>query len=112
LTKDGTGTLILVGSTNTYSGGTNLKDGNLLVANSNALGVGNVNLTGGMLVTTNNPLTSVTTPLALNVGGNYSQAAPAVLQLRIIGPTGTAVNDEVFVAGKATLGGRSCLTTR
>ena len=105
LTKDGTGTLILVTSTNTYAGGTYLKNGNLLIANSNALGVGNVNLTGGVLMTTNDPLTSATIPLPLNVGGNYTQSAPAVLQLRIIGPTGTAVNDEVFVAGKATLGG-------
>ena len=106
LTKDGLGMLVLYGTPNTYSGGTNLKNGTLLVANANAVGTGNVTLTGGLFTTMNDPATLPTTGLHLNIGGYYKQSSPAILTLRILGPRGTGgVNDELLVTGVATLGG-------
>ena len=102
LTKDGTGMLVLYNA-NTYSGGSFLKNGNVIVANENALGTGGVLFSRGLLRTVNETANPVTTPLHLNVGGNYSQGVPAVLALRIIGPTD--VNDRLVVGGKAFLNG-------
>ncbi len=49
LVKDGTGTLNLGGSANTYSGGTTVKGGLILIDGDSALGAGTVTLNGGGL---------------------------------------------------------------
>ncbi len=91
----GGGALTLAGA-NTYSGGTTLENGILGLGNNNALGTGNVMVLGGTL--------AVVSPLAVTVGGNYTQAAGATLQLNLTGavPGGW---DGLRVAGTADLGG-------
>ncbi|MGD1090185.1 MAG: autotransporter-associated beta strand repeat-containing protein, partial [Verrucomicrobiota bacterium] len=51
LSMNGAGDLLLGGSTNTYSGGTNINSGTLTIANSSgsATGTGNVTMNGGVL---------------------------------------------------------------
>jgi len=101
LTKNGTGAAILYGES-TYSGGTTLNDGVLEAGDAKALGVGNVNLVGGALVTINDLTAAANTPLALHIGGTYKQALPAELDLRIIG---VGLNDKLVIDGLTTLGG-------
>jgi hypothetical protein len=62
--------------TNTYSGGTVLKAGILMVHSAQALGVGNVMVNGGTLNAD---------PRQINVGGNYTQTAGGTLQLQVAG---------------------------
>ncbi len=61
LTKSGAGTLTLSGS-NTYSGGTRIVDGALVVGNDNALGTGLMTLDGGNLAS-NDDLRSIMNPI-------------------------------------------------
>jgi autotransporter-associated beta strand protein len=94
---------------NTYSGGTTINDGTLVVGTliaadqpiSTALGTGNVFLDPGTLRTTS---ASTGVPLIINVGGNYTQAAGGTLVLGIGGTQGEQY-DHVQVKGSATLGG-------
>jgi fibronectin-binding autotransporter adhesin len=67
------GTVILSGR-NTYTGGTILQAGTLLVNNAQALGTGDVSVIGGILAAD---------PQPINVGGNYTQSAAGTLQLSI-----------------------------
>ena len=61
--QNGTGTTILSGR-NTYTGGTIIELGTLLVDNAQALGTGNVTVNGGVLGAD---------PQPINVLGNYTQ---------------------------------------
>ena len=89
-------------SANTFSGGTILNGGALSIANSQALGQGNVSVTGGTLQSSgpNN---------LIQVGGNYTQTGNGNLSLRIGGAL-PGNFDRLAVVGKATLGGRLTLT--
>jgi len=96
LTKIGTGTFTL-NTANTYSGGTSLQNGTLVVANANALGVGNVTVSGGALQVGGSNMN-------INVGKNYTQTG-GELDLRIGGTT-TGTHDQLTVAGAASLSGK------
>ena len=92
--QDGTGTTIL-GGTNSYSGGTVINLGTLLVDNPQALGTGDVIVNGGVLGAD---------PQPINVLGNYTQNAGGTLQLNIASRT-TGHFDVLNVAGSASLNG-------
>jgi len=94
LAQNGSGTIIL-GGTNTYSGGTIINDGTLLVNNSEALGLGNVVVNGGVLGAD---------PQPINVKGNYTQNAGGALRLQVAGAN-PGQYDSLNVGGNATLGG-------
>jgi fibronectin-binding autotransporter adhesin len=93
---DGThaGTVLLAG-TNTYSGGTVIDLGTLIVDNAQALGTGNVTVNGGVLAAD---------PQPINVLGDYTQNAGGTLQLNV---AGRAIGqfDVLNVTGNAALNG-------
>ncbi len=103
LIVDGGGTLLLSG-TNRYAGGTIVRGGSTLAAgSSSALGTGDVNLIASNLATINAiPFQYSGSPLAIHVGGNYSQDGGSALLLTMAGPDNY---DVLQVAGTATLGG-------
>jgi YVTN family beta-propeller protein/autotransporter-associated beta strand protein len=94
LTKIGAGALILSGD-NTYSGGTLLTAGTLVVNNAQALGLGDVVVSGGVLRAD---------PQPINVKGNYTQKAGGTLQLNV-GGVAPGEYDFLNVSGHAALDG-------
>ena len=92
--QSGTGTVTLSG-TNTYSGGTTITSGTLVVDSAQALGTGDVTLTGGVLTAD---------PQPINVAGNYVQGPGSTLQLTIAGAS-AGQYDFLNVTGNASLGG-------
>jgi len=88
------GTIVLSGL-NTYSGGTALNSGTLVVNSSQALGVGNVQVIGGILTAD---------PQPINVKGNYTQSAGGTLQLQVASAN-PGQYDTLNVGGNATLDG-------
>jgi outer membrane autotransporter protein len=92
--QNGPGTTILSGA-NTYSGGTVVELGTLVVDSPQALGTGNVTVNGGILATD---------PQPINVKGNYTQNAGGTLQLNVAGGD-SGQYDTLNVGGSATLGG-------
>jgi autotransporter-associated beta strand protein len=107
LAQIGTGTTILTAN-NTFSGGTTIEDGTLVVGTPNAaqetsfaLGTGNVFLGPGTLRTTS---LETGRPLTINVGGNYAQGPAGTLALGIGGLQGEQF-DHVQVGGNASLNG-------
>ena len=100
LTHAGTNALTLT-ATNTYSGGTQVENGGLLILrNGFALGSGNLDLLNGTLKADS----SLTNGLTINVSGNYAQGADGTLVLRI-GGTATTNFDQLNVTGTASLDG-------
>jgi fibronectin-binding autotransporter adhesin len=75
VTKSGSNTVTLTNA-NSYSGGTNINDGALVVGNANALGTGAVQ--NNAMLTTNSTVTGLT----VNVGG-FTQGSTGVLRLSI-----------------------------
>jgi outer membrane autotransporter protein len=94
LTKLGAGALTLAGD-NTYSGGTTIDAGTLIVSSAQALGLGNVVVNGGILKTNSQPI---------NVQGAYTQNAGGTLQLSL-GGSAPGQYDVLNVAGRAALDG-------
>ena len=92
--QNGTGTTILSGR-NTYSGGTIIELGTLLVNSPQALGTGDVLVNGGILGAD---------PQPINVLGNYTQNAGGTLQLNIAGRAAGQF-DVLNVTGNAGLNG-------
>jgi outer membrane autotransporter protein len=92
--QNGPGTTIL-SARNTYSGGTIIDLGTLLVNNAQALGTGNVTVNGGVLGAD---------PQPINVLGNYTQNAAGTLQLNIAGRAAGQF-DVLNVDGNASLNG-------
>jgi fibronectin-binding autotransporter adhesin len=92
--QNGPGTTILSGR-NTYTGGTVVEQGTLLVDNAQALGIGNVTVNGGVLGAD---------PQPINVLGNYTQNAGGTLQLSLAGRAAGQF-DVLNVSGNAALNG-------
>ena len=102
LTKNGAGTLTLTGS-NTYSGGTVLNAGVLEVASPQALGLGDVVLSGGVLKE------DLKQPISVKAA--YIQNAGGTLALRV-GGTVPGQYDVLNVSGHAALAGTLQLVKR
>ena len=88
-TKTGSGAMTLSGS-NSYSGGTAIDSGTLRIANSNALGTGNV---------AHNSATLDIGLNTLNIGGTYIQNGASTLMVDING----TFNGSIVSAGPATV---------
>ena len=98
--QSGAGTTILNGA-NTYSGGTSVSAGTLLVGNGSAFGTGLITQSGGNIGTTG------TGGIAIAAPGGFTQTA-GTLTLQLNGaPTGglNPANDILNVTGSAALGG-------
>ncbi len=111
LVKTGTGELTLSGD-NTYSGGTTISDGTLIAANVNALGSGNIDNSGTLMLDANGAfeLANVTT----HSGATTALAAGSTLYASQLtqenGSTlsidlGAATDDAMITADSVTLGG-------
>ncbi|MDO4011368.1 fibronectin-binding autotransporter adhesin ShdA [Salmonella enterica] len=111
LVKTGTGELTLSGD-NTYSGDTTIADGTLIAANVNALGSGNIDNSGMLMLDANGAFelanvtthTGATTALAagstLNAG-QLTQEDGSTLSIDL----GAATDEAVITADSVTLGG-------
>ncbi|ECF6263327.1 fibronectin-binding autotransporter adhesin ShdA [Salmonella enterica] len=111
LVKTGTGELTLSGD-NSYSGATTISDGTLIAANVNALGSGNIDNSGTLMLDTNGAfkLANVTThsgaTTALAAGstldaGQFTQEDGSTLSIDL----GAATDDAVITADSVALGG-------
>lgn len=112
LVKTGTGELTLSGDNNTYSGDTTIADGTLIAANVNALGSGDIDNSGTLMLDANGAfeLVNITThsgaTTALAAGstldaGQLTQEDGSTLSIDL----GAATDDAVITADSVTLGG-------
>ncbi|AKG76521.1 AIDA autotransporter [Salmonella enterica subsp. enterica serovar Enteritidis str. 18569] len=111
LVKTGTGELTLSGD-NSYSGDTTIADGTLIAANVNALGSGNIDNSGTLMLDANGAFelanitthTGATTALATGStldAGQLTQEDGSTLSIDL----GAATDDAVITADSVTLGG-------
>ncbi|EBL8292070.1 fibronectin-binding autotransporter adhesin ShdA [Salmonella enterica] len=111
LVKTGTGELTLSGD-NSYSGATTITDGTLIAANVNALGSGNIDNSGTLMLDANGAFelanvtthTGATTALAAGStldAGQLTQENGSTLSIDL----GAATDDAVITADSVTLGG-------
>ncbi|EBG6830182.1 fibronectin-binding autotransporter adhesin ShdA [Salmonella enterica subsp. enterica] len=112
LVKTGTGELTLSGGNKTYSGDTTIADGTLIAANVNALGSGNIDNSGTLMLDANGAfeLANVTThsgaTTALAAGstldaGQLTQEDGSTLSIDL----GAATDDAMITADSVTLAG-------
>ncbi|EKI6289128.1 fibronectin-binding autotransporter adhesin ShdA [Salmonella enterica] len=112
LVKTGTGELTLSGDNKTYSGDTTIADGTLIAANVNALGSGNIDNSGTLMLDANGAfkLANITT----HSGATTALAAGSTLYASQLtqenGSTlsidlGAATDDAMITADSVTLGG-------
>ncbi|EOD3355335.1 fibronectin-binding autotransporter adhesin ShdA [Salmonella enterica] len=112
LVKTGTGELTLSGDNNTYSGDTTIADGTLIAANVNALGSGDIDNSGTLMLDANGAfkLANITThsgaTTALAAGstldaGQLIQENGSTLSIDL----GAATDDAMITADSVTLGG-------
>ncbi|MER3249087.1 fibronectin-binding autotransporter adhesin ShdA [Salmonella enterica] len=112
LVKTGTGELTLSGDNNTYSGDTTIAGGTLIAANVNALGSGNIDNSGTLMLDANGAfkLANITT----HSGATTALAAGSTLYASQLtqenGSTlsidlGAATDDAMITADSVTLGG-------
>jgi outer membrane autotransporter protein len=104
LVKTGTGTLVLTNLGNSYSGGTNIDNGTLVVGNggfvfASVLGNGDVNLNGDINTRLRTP---EGTPLFYLVFGNFN-ANTGQLYTQVGGTNSGVDSDEMGVLGNANL---------
>lgn len=95
LTKQGTGVLGLNGN-NTYTGGTVIEQGGLIVNHKTALGSGDVTNAGGIL--------KEAVSGQWYIGGNYSQSDKAGLELNV-----ASISDQLVIKKQASLSGKLTL---
>ena len=115
LAKSGPGTLVLTGS-NTYTGGTKITAGRLLVNGSHtgggAYSVGHPGATlGGSGSISSNVLAAGTiapgnSPGIMNIDGNLAPLASSTLEIEVGGLTPGTQHDQLQVSGSVVLGGR------
>ncbi|EEN6986190.1 fibronectin-binding autotransporter adhesin ShdA [Salmonella enterica] len=112
LVKTGTGELTLSGDNKTYSGDTTIADGTLIAANVNALGSGNIDNSGMLMLDANGAFelanvtahTGATTALAAGstlYASQLTQENGSTLSIDL----GAATDDAVITADSVTLGG-------
>ncbi|EKQ5744328.1 fibronectin-binding autotransporter adhesin ShdA [Salmonella enterica] len=112
LVKTGTGELTLSGDNNTYFGDTTIAGGTLIAANVNALGSGNIDNSGTLMLDANGAfeIANVTThsgaTTALAAGstldaGQFTQEDGSTLSIDL----GAATDDAVITADSVALGG-------
>jgi len=102
LTKSGTSTLVL-GTTNTYSGGTSINGGAISISNPAALGAssGGLAINGGKLITTQaGTFTNGTRVITIGASGAEIQ----------VNSTGSAGSGQLFIDTASTLAGSGNLT--
>ena len=104
LTKNTPGILILTGA-NTYTGGTVLNAGTLMVGNGSALGMGNLTINGGTLQT-------VGGPLVVNTGGGNITLAGGTYIANVGGTVPGQTHDQLRTTGTASITGGTLALVR
>jgi len=122
IAKSGTGTWNLTAA-NTYTGGTTVNAGRLLINNTSGsgTGTGNVIVNGGILggdgsisgnvtVNANGVLAPGNSPGDINIGGNLTLGASSIFDVELNGMTAGTGYDQAIVGGTVTLDAASLLS--
>lgn len=108
LVLSGTG-VVTIANFNSYSGGTTLNSGTLVVNNSGALGTGPLTIAGGTMNNTSGAAITLTTSIPVNINGSFTYTGGAALNVGTgavtLGATPTITVNGTGAAGVLTLGG-------